>query len=346
MSASEARLVRNTALHRSWRWSCCGWSRAAYTPLTFDEAYYWTWSKHLAGGYYDHPPMVAVADPARHADRGRYRTRRAAGVDPAGAADELCGVSQRGDSVRRPAGGGDRDHPAQRHADGGGRHHDRHAGCAAAGGLQFCAVLSGKGSGDRARRVVARGRRRRRRGAVVEIHRAVFRPGDPDLADRGAKTAALAALAVALSRRHRRVRDFFAGDFVERRSPMGVVHQAARPRAHRGFYAALYRRVDPDPDRVRDAAGVHSRRDGAVRIVEAQGRRVRRAGADQFDVLDHHAVFCLAFAAQPASRPTGSARSIRPSRSPRPSPPTSRDGAAARSASSISACAGRRRRAS
>jgi 4-amino-4-deoxy-L-arabinose transferase-like glycosyltransferase len=33
---------------------------AAWTPLTFDEAYYWTWSKHLAGGYYDHPPLVAV----------------------------------------------------------------------------------------------------------------------------------------------------------------------------------------------------------------------------------------------------------------------------------------------
>src|SRR3974390_3255730 len=33
---------------------------AAWTPLTFDEAYYWTWSKHLAGGYYDHPPMVAL----------------------------------------------------------------------------------------------------------------------------------------------------------------------------------------------------------------------------------------------------------------------------------------------
>ncbi|ABD87208.1 glycosyltransferase family 39 protein [Rhodopseudomonas palustris] len=32
----------------------------AVTPLTFDEAYYWMWSKHLAGGYYDHPPMVAV----------------------------------------------------------------------------------------------------------------------------------------------------------------------------------------------------------------------------------------------------------------------------------------------
>ena len=33
---------------------------AAFTPITFDEAYYWMWSKHLAGGYYDHPPMVAL----------------------------------------------------------------------------------------------------------------------------------------------------------------------------------------------------------------------------------------------------------------------------------------------
>ncbi|RZN24283.1 glycosyltransferase family 39 protein [Bradyrhizobium sp. Leo121] len=33
---------------------------AALTPITFDEAYYWMWSKSLAGGYYDHPPMVAL----------------------------------------------------------------------------------------------------------------------------------------------------------------------------------------------------------------------------------------------------------------------------------------------
>ena len=33
---------------------------AAVTPLTFDEAYYWMWSQHLAFGYYDHPPMVAL----------------------------------------------------------------------------------------------------------------------------------------------------------------------------------------------------------------------------------------------------------------------------------------------
>ena len=33
---------------------------AAWTPLTFDEAYYWIWSKNLAFGYYDHPPGVAL----------------------------------------------------------------------------------------------------------------------------------------------------------------------------------------------------------------------------------------------------------------------------------------------
>lgn len=32
---------------------------AAKTPLAFDEAYYWQWSRHLAWGYYDHPPMIA-----------------------------------------------------------------------------------------------------------------------------------------------------------------------------------------------------------------------------------------------------------------------------------------------
>lgn len=31
----------------------------AYVPLHGDEAYYWTWSHHLQGGYFDHPPMIA-----------------------------------------------------------------------------------------------------------------------------------------------------------------------------------------------------------------------------------------------------------------------------------------------
>lgn len=32
---------------------------SSITPLTFDEAYYWQWSRHLAWGYFDHPPMIA-----------------------------------------------------------------------------------------------------------------------------------------------------------------------------------------------------------------------------------------------------------------------------------------------
>jgi 4-amino-4-deoxy-L-arabinose transferase-like glycosyltransferase len=32
---------------------------ATTTPLSYDEAYYWLWSRHLASGYYDHPPLIA-----------------------------------------------------------------------------------------------------------------------------------------------------------------------------------------------------------------------------------------------------------------------------------------------
>ena len=32
---------------------------AATIPLSGDEAYHWEWSRHLAAGYYDHPPLTA-----------------------------------------------------------------------------------------------------------------------------------------------------------------------------------------------------------------------------------------------------------------------------------------------
>lgn len=32
---------------------------AAWMPLFPDEAYYWQWSRHLADGYFDHPPAIA-----------------------------------------------------------------------------------------------------------------------------------------------------------------------------------------------------------------------------------------------------------------------------------------------
>src|ERR1700677_2947988 len=59
MSPYDARLVRGTVV-TILALVALRLAAAAWTPLTFDEAYYWMWSKHLAGGYYDHPPMVAV----------------------------------------------------------------------------------------------------------------------------------------------------------------------------------------------------------------------------------------------------------------------------------------------
>src|SRR6266567_1292677 len=59
MNPNEARLVLNTVL-AILGLVALRLVAAAFTPITFDEAYYWMWSKHLAGGYYDHPPMAAV----------------------------------------------------------------------------------------------------------------------------------------------------------------------------------------------------------------------------------------------------------------------------------------------
>jgi Dolichyl-phosphate-mannose-protein mannosyltransferase len=59
MSPNEAQLVRNTAVTVVVL-VVLRLAAAVWTPLTFDEAYYWMWSKNLAGGYYDHPPMVAL----------------------------------------------------------------------------------------------------------------------------------------------------------------------------------------------------------------------------------------------------------------------------------------------
>ena len=58
MGGADARIVRNTALV-IFALVILRLVAAAFTPITFDEAYYWMWSKNLAGGYYDHPPMVA-----------------------------------------------------------------------------------------------------------------------------------------------------------------------------------------------------------------------------------------------------------------------------------------------
>ncbi len=41
-------------------WLLLNLIQSHFTQLAHDEAYYWTWSKHLDWGFYEHPPMVAL----------------------------------------------------------------------------------------------------------------------------------------------------------------------------------------------------------------------------------------------------------------------------------------------
>jgi Dolichyl-phosphate-mannose-protein mannosyltransferase len=41
-------------------WGILNLVQARFTPLNNDEAYYWMYSNHLAWGYFDHPPMIAL----------------------------------------------------------------------------------------------------------------------------------------------------------------------------------------------------------------------------------------------------------------------------------------------
>src|SRR5258706_5510082 len=59
MIPNDLRLVRNTAV-MILALVALRLGAAAWPPLPFEEAYYWLWSKHLAGVYYDHPPGVAA----------------------------------------------------------------------------------------------------------------------------------------------------------------------------------------------------------------------------------------------------------------------------------------------
>jgi hypothetical protein len=50
---------------------------AAVVPLFPDEAYYWEWSRRLAGGYFDHPPVIAWLVRAAPRCSVRHRSRSA-----------------------------------------------------------------------------------------------------------------------------------------------------------------------------------------------------------------------------------------------------------------------------
>ena len=192
MSPATARLVRNTSL-TILALVALRLVAAAWTPITFDEAYYWMWSKHLAGGYYDHPPMVALVIRAGTMIAGdtelgvrlvsillaipmSYAVYRTAvilfgGQRVAATATILLNITLMaavGTIIVTP------DSPSL---------------VAASFVLFFLAKVLETGTG----RMVACGRRGRRLRAVVEIHLAVLWTGDPDLACGCAKAAALAA---------------------------------------------------------------------------------------------------------------------------------------------------------
>lgn len=66
VGGSMREAMRSAAAGPTWRWWAlvasllvfrlvwAGWA----SDLHPDEAFYWTWSRHLSGGYLDHPPMV------------------------------------------------------------------------------------------------------------------------------------------------------------------------------------------------------------------------------------------------------------------------------------------------
>src|SRR5258706_4347506 len=59
MIPNDLRLVRNTAV-MILALVALRLGAAAWPPMPFEEAYYWMWSKHLAGGHYDHARGVAA----------------------------------------------------------------------------------------------------------------------------------------------------------------------------------------------------------------------------------------------------------------------------------------------
>ena len=345
MSPSEARLARDTAL-TVLALVALRLVAAAWTPLTFDEAYYWMWSKHLAGGYYDHPPMVALVIRlgtmiAGDTELGVRLVSILLALPMSWAVYRTAAILFGGPRVAL-----DRDHSAQRDADGGGRHHDRHPGCAASGGVEFRAVRSREGAGQRTRRMVARGRRRGRRRPAVEIHRAVFRPGDPDLAGQRSQVATLADQSpwpylgglVALA--------LFAPVLVWNADHQWVsfIKQLGRARIE-DFRLAFIGEVIPT--QVAFATPLVWML-GAMGLYALWRRAAGTLAARMLintDVLDHRRRTSSGIRCTPGSRPTGSRRSIRHSRSQPRSPPNGCDGKRAGSVPSTSACAGQHPRA-
>ena len=272
---------------------------AAFTPITFDEAYYWMWSKHLAGGYYDHPPMVAVVIRlgtliAGDTEFGVRLVSILLALPMSWAIYQAAAILF---GSRRVA-----------------------ASSAILLNVTLMAAVGTMIVTPDAPLLVASSLLLFALAKVLQTGRGVWW-----LAVGAAAGCALLSKYTALffgpailiwlvavpKLRHWLISPWLylgglvalaavcAGHSLERRAPLGFLHQADGAGEDRGFPPGLHRRTDSDADRVRDAAGVDTRRDGALRAVPPPRRRAAGARARQYDVLGHRRLFRLALAACP-----------------------------------------------
>ena len=295
---------------------------AAWTPLTFDEAYYWMWSKHLAGGYYDHPPMVAIVIRLGTMIAGDtelgvrlvsillalpmswavYRTAAIlfGGLRVAATATILLNVTLMaavGTLIVTP---------------------DAPLLVASSFVLFFLAKVleTGRGAWWLAVGAAVGAALLSKYTAlffgpailiwlvsVPKLRRWLISPW-PYLG--GLVALAIFAPVILWNADHQWV---------------SFIKQIGRARIE-DFRPAFIAELIPTQIAFATPLVWHPRRDGALRAAPAQCRRAGRAGADQCDVLDHRRCISSGIRCMPASRPTGSRRSIRPSRSRPRSPPT------------------------
>ena len=60
-SVSSSKKIYKVLFYFILAWIAVNILQACFTGLDGDEAYYWTYSRHLQWGYFDHPPMVALS---------------------------------------------------------------------------------------------------------------------------------------------------------------------------------------------------------------------------------------------------------------------------------------------
>ena len=216
---------------------------ASRLELTFDEAYYFLWSRSLAFGYLDHPPMVALLIRASTDLFGNSEL----GVRALSLI--LVGVAAGNHRADRLA-----PFPLERNGRARGSDVDRHAARPRRGRVRDarCAARPVLDAGPRGARrtpanrqgaVAPRARRRARPGARIEVHRRLFRRRRRACVHHHALAEALAYFAGFRRGAGYCAHALCAFRRLERRARLVDLPEAARPGAAARVCAFLPRRV-------------------------------------------------------------------------------------------------------